>query len=187
MNPHEIDAQALKFKRLGNAEFDPLVRHYRSTCNKWFKHVYRYTRVDREEFNAKFYLLLYRSLQKYNPDFTQCYDVVDSKFDRYFLAAVRKLSITYRRSSARSQKKQQASRIDDLDIAINIDPGEMVYIEDFIAQLKNKTDQEIVRLRVFGNSRQDVCECLHLKLHEYRARINRIKRHPSIVSLLTST
>src|ERR1035437_6156720 len=181
MKPYEIDAQALKFKQFGNKEFDPLVEHYKPICQKWFRHVYKRTGIDRDEFFERFYLLLYRSLQKYNPEFTQDFDIVQSKFDRYFLAAVRNLSITYLRSSAIRNSKPQRVRLDDVDLPVVVNRLEEVYLEDLISLIKDPVDRQIVKMRVLGNSRRDVCEVLGLKLHQYRAHLNRIQHHPSIV------
>jgi hypothetical protein len=189
MKLEDLDAHVLRFKERGNSEFDSFVKFYGNVCRKWHRHVRRCAEVEKDEFYGRFWLLLYRSLTKFNPAYENEDDMPDSKFDRYFMAAVRKMCMSYKRTYIlrKKRKVKQLHLSDNARIAAVSSDQDYVVIEDLISVFGDTIDREIVKMLVFGNSRQGVCESLGLKLHEYRARIGRIKRHPAIVSLITNT
>jgi DNA-directed RNA polymerase specialized sigma24 family protein len=180
-----------RFRRYGNAEFEPLRGHYKSVCRNWYTHLAKYMRIDRDEFENEFNTLLFRSMLRFdstredNPE-----EPVTSKFDRYFLAAVRKMSLTIRRRQrARKNSVQPLSitehRIDLPDARAEA-ATEMVDVMDVVSRLPDERDRSVVEMRLDGCDRKDVCTSLGMPLHEYRARIGRLRGVRAIVSMMAN-
>jgi hypothetical protein len=184
----EIDGHVCRFRK-GEDVYSSLADYYKSVEKNWYTHLSKYFRLDKSEFHSDFIVLLFKSLLRFDEEHIGTTDnEVISKFDRYFLAAVRKLSITVRRSYRRGKAScLPLSCVQSHPDAHSDNDISLIEVMDVINGLSDPIDREILQMRFEGSPRKEICRTLDLPLHEYRQRLEKIQRHPSIVAFATSS
>lgn len=186
MNIYDVDIIAKDFNNNKESSYNKLFSFYKKKKIKCYKFINKKIKVDKNDFFSDFDLLLFHSLIKYNKDYIDIYDLSTSKFDRYFNAALKNLITDYMRIHIKSKSNKVVLTCTPINNDQFIENFDDLYIDDIITSyFKDNIDREIIKLKITGISRKDICKKLKLKIHEYRYRLDAIKNKYNIDYLLS--
>lgn len=165
-----INARIKAYQSGDHKAFNDVYNHVFPDFRVWYRHVQRYTDLDRATLLCEFQYIVLRAVRGFDPDCP-----VPDGFTRYFRAAAKKHALTLRRQQAGTI--QCHSLRQDWEV---IDPkgqtdSEYLEVIELIHTCFMGDERDLLLLRLAGEQADGIKDQLGLSEFQYRSSVRRIK------------
>lgn len=168
-----------------NKQFTELMNSYQTLCSRWYRHVNRNIKIDRETFTSDFQFILFKTMVLFNIDKTTA---PDRKFERYFISSLKKYADTLKRQATSKkyqiERKQVSFCLKKHHIIDLSPPDEEMIVNDLLDFCRKANDKGIVAYKWQGFNAQQICRKLSLTSFEYKNITDKLKSNSSIIKAL---
>lgn len=167
-------------------QFQNLMDHYHETFIQWHRYVTKYIRIDREHFLSEFQYILFQTMVHFDKNKAMS---ETNRFERYFASSLKKMTNTLmRRASTKKRKIERKSIsfcVKKHDIADTrcVKPIDSMVMNEYLKYCGPL--EPVIRLRVDGNSMDEICKQTGLQSHQYRNIMKKVKAKDSLLRVLS--
>jgi len=150
--------------------FNTIYEYCLPTFQSWYRHVQRYTDLDRATLLSEFQYIVFRVARQFDISST-----VPDGFIRYFRSAAKKQSITLRRESIKDMNVYPLRQEWDISDPKSVEDWECMEVNDLINTYFTGDELTFVNMKISGEQSSDIQSKMDLTEFQYRKLVRKVK------------